>query len=100
MHRLIDVQPKYITLKLVFDNIKNYGTAAIIVVAGFYLAEHGSQLNKFPGTGIMLGTLLLLTVLILQALNLFQAIWALVKMKMRVIPYFMLSVTIFLAHRN
>jgi len=96
LHRLIDVQPKDVTLKFVFDNIKNYGIAASIMVAGFYLVEHGSQLNRFPGAGITFGTLLLLTGLSLQALNLCQAIWALVKMKMRIIPYFILSAIMFL----
>lgn len=94
--QLIDVKPEDITLKFIFDNIRNYGIAATVMVAGFYLARHGAQVNPFPGSGIVFGILLVLTGFAMHTLNLTQAIWALIKLKMRVVPYFVLSMTMFL----
>lgn len=94
--RLIDVKPEDVTLKFTFDNIRNYGIAATVMVAGFYLAQHGAQVNNFPGAGIVFGILLVVAGLGLYALNLCQAIWALVKLKMHVLPYFVLSTAMFL----
>lgn len=93
--QLIDVKPEDVTLKFIFDNIRNYGIAATVMVAGFYLVQHGAQVNNFPGAGIVFGVPLVLTGFVLHALNLFQAIWALVKLKMRVVPYFVLSIAMF-----
>jgi hypothetical protein len=94
--QLIDVKPEDVTLKFIFDNIRNYGIAATVIVAGFYLAQHGAQVNHFPGAGIVFGVLLIVTGFSLHALNLCQAIWALVKLKMRVVPYSILSIAMFL----
>lgn len=94
--QLIDVKPEDVTLKFIFDNIRNYGIAATVMVAGFYLAQHGAQVNHFIGAGIVFGTLLVVAGFSLYALNLCQAIWALVKLKMRVVPYFILSMAMFL----
>lgn len=94
--QLIDVKPEDVTLKFIFDNIRNYGIAATVMVAGFYLAQHGAQVNHFPGAGIVFGVLLVVAGFSLHVLNLCQAIWALVKLKMRVVPYFVLSIAMFL----
>lgn len=94
--QLIDVKPEDVTLKFTFDNIKNYAIAATVVVAGFYLAQHGAQINNFPGAGIVFGILLVVTGFSLYVLNLSQAIWAVVRLKMHVVPYFILSMVMFL----
>lgn len=94
--QLIDVKPEDVTLKFIFDNIRNYGIAATVMVAGFYLAQHGAQVNNFLGAGIVFGVLLVVVGFSLYALNLCQAIWALVKLKVRVVPYFILSMVMFL----
>lgn len=94
--QLIDVKPEDVSLKFIFDNIRNYGIAATVMVAGFYLVQHGAQVNNFPGAGIVFGILFVLAGFSLHALNLCQAIWALVKLKMRVVPYFILSMAMFL----
>jgi hypothetical protein len=94
--QLIDIKPEDVTLKLIFDNIRNYGIAATVMVAGFYLAQHGAQVNHFPGAGIVFGILLVVAGFSLYVLNLCQAIWALVKLKIRVVHYFILSMAMFL----
>lgn len=58
LSQLIGVKPEDVTLKFVFDNIKNYGIAATVMDAGFYLFQHGAQVNNFPGAGIVFGILL------------------------------------------
>lgn len=94
--QLIDVKSEDVTLKFTFDNIRNYGIAATVMVAGFYLAQHGAQVNNFPGAGIVFGILLVVVGFSLYVLNLCQAIWALVKLKMHVVPYFIFSMAMFL----
>jgi hypothetical protein len=96
LRQLIDVKPEDVTLKFTFDSIKNYGAAATVIVAGFYLAQHGSQVNNFPGAGIVFGIVLIVAGFSLYALNLCQAIWVLVKLKMHLAPYFILSMVMFL----
>jgi hypothetical protein len=66
------------------------------MVAGFYLTRHGAQVTPVPGAGIVLGFLLVATGFIMHTLNLGQAIWALIKLKMRGIPYFAVGMTMFL----
>lgn len=94
--QLIDVKPEDVTLKFTFDNIRNYGIASTVIVAGFYLVQHGAQVNNFPGAGIVFGILLVVAGFGLYTLNLCQAIWALVKLKMHVFPYFIFSMAMFL----
>ena len=94
--QLIDVKPEEVTLKLIFDNIRNYGIAATIMVAGFYLLQHGSLVNHFPGAGVVFGVLLIVVGLILYSLNLTQVIFVFVKLKMRFVFYFIFSMTVFL----
>ncbi len=94
--QLINVKPEDVTLKFTFDNIRNYGIAATVMVAGFYLAQHGAQVNNFPGAGIVFGILLVVAGISLYALNLCQAIWALVKLKMHGVPYFLFNMAMFL----
>lgn len=95
LHQLIDIKPEDITLKFVFDNIRNYGIAAMVMVAGFYLSQHGAA-NPFHNSGIFFGILLVLAGFVIYVLNVMQAVWALVKLKMRMVPYFILSMIIFL----
>lgn len=95
MLQLIGVKPEDVTLKFLFDNIRNYGIAATVMVAGYYLFQHGAQVNHFPGAGIVSGTLLITVGFILHALNFCQAILALVKLKMGV--YLILSTAMFLS---
>ncbi|BEV72624.1 hypothetical protein THUN1379_21060 [Paludibacterium sp. THUN1379] len=94
--QLIDIKPEDVTLKFIFDNIRNYGIAATVVVAGYYLAQHGAQVSHFTGAGIVFGTLLIVSGISLYAINLCQAFWALVKLKIRYVPYSVFSMTIFL----
>lgn len=94
--KLIDIKIEDINLKFVFDNLRNYSIAAMIVVAGFYLAKHGGQVSNFPGAGIVFGLLLVATGFLAYCLNLVQAIWALIKLKMRFAPYFIISMILFL----
>ncbi len=96
MLQLIDVKPEDLTLKFTFDNIRNYGIAATVMVAGFYLAQHGAQVNNFPGAGIVFGSLLVAAGFGLYILNLVQAIWALGKRKMHVVPHLILSMAMFI----
>lgn len=93
--QLIDVKPEEVTLKFFFDNIRNYGIAATVMVAGFYLFRHGAQVNSFPGSGIVFGFVLVLTGLVAYILNFTQAVWALVKLKMRIVPYSIFSMAMF-----
>lgn len=93
--QLIDVKPEDVTLKFIFDNIRNYGIAATVIVAGFYLVRHGAQVNPFPGSGFVFGVLLVIAGFLAYILNFTQAVWAIIKLKMRVVPYFVLSMTLF-----
>jgi len=93
--QLIDVKPEDVTLKFIFDNIRNYGIAATVMVAGFYLFRHGAQVNPFPGSEIIFGALLVFTGFLVYILNFTQAVWALIKLKMSVVPYFILSMAMF-----
>ena len=93
--QLIGVKPEDITLKFVFDNIKNYAIAASVIAAGVYLFLHGAQVNNFPGAGILFGTLLGVTGIGLHVLNFCQAIVAILKLKVSVVPYIILSSAMF-----
>lgn len=95
LYQLIDVKPEDIALKFVFDNTKNYGIAATVMVAGFYLFRYGAG-NPFPGSGVFWGILLVLAGFVLYVLNVMQAVWALAKLKIRMVPCFILSMIIFL----
>lgn len=94
--QLIDMKPEDVTLKFIFDNIRNYGIAATLIVAGVYLYQHGAQVNNFPGAGIVFGILFGVAGFGLHVLNLGQAIYALVKLKMHVVRYFIFSLAMFL----
>lgn len=94
--QLINIKPEDVTLKFIFDNIRNYGIAATVMVAGLYLFKNGAELiNYFPDAGKVLGVILVATGFSLHVFNFCQAIWALVKLKMRVVPYFILSTVMF-----
>ncbi|MDR7148756.1 hypothetical protein J2W49_000684 [Hydrogenophaga palleronii] len=93
--QLIEVKLEEITLKFIFDNIRNYGIAATVIVAGIYLAQHGAQANNFPGAGIVFGILLVATGFALYVLNLCQSIWAIAKLKVGTF-YLISSMAVFL----
>ncbi|WP_421237767.1 hypothetical protein [Aeromonas jandaei] len=94
--QLIDTKPGDITLKFAFDNIRNYGIAVTIMAAGLYLAQHGAQVNHFFGAGVIFGSILVVTGLALYILNICQAIWVLLKLKIPFVPYFVSGMAIFL----
>ena len=102
LHRLVDVKKEDITLKFIFDHIRNYGIAASVMVAGFYLHQHGSTINltQFPGASTVFGISFILLGLTLLAFNLSQAIWALIRLEIPKIPYFIFSSLMFFGAIN
>lgn len=95
LSQLIGVKPEDVTLKFIFDNVKNYAIAASVIAAGVYLFLHGAQVNDFPGAGIVFGSLLMVTGVCLYGLNFCQSIAAILKLKVRVVPYIILSSAMF-----
>lgn len=96
LKHLLALEPNEIRLKWVFDHVRNYALAATVMIAGFYLFKHGAVVSPWSGAGYVFGTLFLLSGLLLLVLNIVQPIWALAKHKIRMLPYMIVSLIIFL----
>ncbi|MGX5174279.1 hypothetical protein ACUR5C_09690 [Aliikangiella sp. IMCC44653] len=94
---LLHIEEKDLCLKFIFDHVRNYGISASVMVAGFYLFANGAVVNNFPGAGIVFGSLLLLLGFLLMVFNLIQPIWAMVQYKVKMLPYMISSIVLFLA---
>jgi len=93
--KLIEIKIVDLNLKFVFDHIRNYSIAATVLVAGFYLFKHGGQTLGFTWSGVVFGLLFLIVGFMLYCLNFVQVIWALIKLKVRVLPYLIISLILF-----
>jgi ABC-type multidrug transport system fused ATPase/permease subunit len=94
---LLYIEEKDLRLKFIFDHVRNYGISASVMVAGFYLFANGAVVNDFPGAGIVFGSLLLFSGFLLMVFNLMQPIWAMVQYKLKMLPYMISSIVLFLA---
>lgn len=95
MDNFIKVELKDINLKFVFDNLRNYGIAAIFFYTGALIFKNGasSTLLDFPYAGGTVGTIVMVTALILAVLNFIQGILAILKVKkLSLIPYFIITI--------
>lgn len=96
LKKLIDMDPEDISLKYIFDHIRNYGIASTMMIAGLYLWKHPES-----AFGIILSfsdfwsLLLILFGLFLNILNLIQIVWVLGKVKMPLGMYIFLMFLIF-----
>ena len=97
LKHVLHVDEKDLRLKFFFDHIRNYGIAATVMIAGFYLIANGSIVSPIPGTGLVLGTLLLLSGFLLMVLNLLHPIWAMAQYKVKMLPYMVISIILFLS---
>jgi|GEM_PF-5147666 len=97
LKHVLHVEEKDLRLKFFFDHVRNYGIAASVMVAGFYLIGNGAVVSNFPGAGIMFGSLLLLSGFLLMVFNLLHPIWAMVQYKVKMLPYMVISLILFLS---
>ena len=97
LKHILHLDEKDLRLKLIFDHVRNYGIAASVLIAGFYLISHGAVVSQFPGAGIVFGVLLLFAGVLLMVFNLLQPIWLMANYKVKMIPYFVASIIMFLA---
>lgn len=96
LKHLLALEPNDIRLKWVFDHVRNYALAATVLVAGFYLFKNGAIVSQLPGAGVVFGSIFLAIGFLLLILNLVQPIWAMAQQKVRMIPYMVISLIIFL----
>jgi uncharacterized membrane protein YesL len=94
---VLHLDEKDLRLKFFFDHVRNYGIAATVIVAGFYLIANGSIVSNIPGAGVIFGTLLLLSGFLLMVFNLLHPIWAMVQFKVKMLPYMVISIILFLS---
>lgn len=97
LKHVLHLDEKDLRLKFFFDHVRNYGISATVIVAGFYLISNGSIVSNIPGAGIVLGSLLLLSGFLLMIFNLLHPIWAMVQFKVKMLPYMVISIILFLS---
>ncbi|HFD2142370.1 hypothetical protein ACT4X4_17725 [Acinetobacter baumannii] len=96
LKQLLEVDPNKIDLKFIFDHVRNYGIAATVMIAGFYLAKHPQEsITLLPSFDIFWAIFLIILGLILSIFNLTQAIWIMTKLKLSRNIYFLFSFILF-----
>ncbi|MEJ7882923.1 hypothetical protein WKH38_12670 [Acinetobacter baumannii] len=96
LKQLLEVDPNKIDLKFIFDHVRNYGIAATVMIAGFYLAKHPQEsITLLPSFDIFWAIFLIILGLILSIFNLIQAIWIMTKLKLSRNIYFLFSFILF-----
>ncbi|EHU1489675.1 hypothetical protein A1Z75_RS05085 [Acinetobacter baumannii] len=96
LKQLLEVDPNKIDLKFIFDHVRNYGIAATVMIAGFYLAKHPQEsITLLPSFDIFWAIFLIVLGLILSIFNLTQAIWIMTKLKLSRNIYFLFSFILF-----
>lgn len=92
--KFIGVRPEDVTLKFIFDNIRNYGIAATVIIVGLYLCKYEAQAIFFPCADAVLGILFIVAGIVLHGLNLCQGILVLLKANLRFFAFFILGIII------
>ena len=93
IEKFLEVNPEEIKLKFAFDHLRNYGIAAMVMFAGFYLFRNGaSNIDFIPYSNIIFGIFLLIIGFLLFSLNLIQMIIVFAKHKSKMLPYLVTSV--------
>lgn len=90
----IRVKPEDVTLKFVFDNIRNIGLSALAFAAGILIIKNEplSTLLSIPYSQFLIGGLLCAGAFIIAILNFAQAIIAIQAIsKMGKVPYIILA---------
>ncbi|ENV51422.1 MULTISPECIES: hypothetical protein [Acinetobacter] len=96
LKQLLEVDPSKIDLKFIFDHVRNYGIAATVMIAGFYLAKHPQEsMTLLPSFDIFWAIFLMILGLVLSIFNLTQAIWIVAKLKLPMFLYFLFSFILF-----
>lgn len=97
LKHVLHVDEKDLRLKFFFDHFRNYGIAATVMIAGFYLISNGSVICPIPGAGLVFGILLFSSGFLLMILNLLHPIWAMAQFKVKMLPYMVISIVFFLS---
>ncbi|RBO82383.1 hypothetical protein [Marinomonas aquiplantarum] len=81
--QFIRVQEKDVTLKFVFDNIRNIGLSALVFALGVIIAkgEPISSLLSVPYSEVVLGIVICLSGFLLAVLNFMQGVLAILASK-------------------
>jgi hypothetical protein len=96
LEHLLHVDEKDLRLKFIFDHVRNYGIAASVMAAGFFLIKHGPSVSDLLGSGVVFGTMLLISGFLLLVFNIIQPVWVMVIQKVNMIPYMIISIILFL----
>ncbi|MFN4056406.1 MAG: hypothetical protein ACK4GU_16220 [Alishewanella aestuarii] len=91
--QFIRVQEKDVTLKFVFDNIRNIGLSALVFALGIIIAkgEPISSLLSIPYSEVVLGIVICLSGFLLAVLNFMQGVLAILASKKFNIAVYMFS---------
>ena len=89
----LDLEVTDLRLKYVFDHVRNYGLAVTVMSAGAYLFQ---STNLIPWIGPFIAVMLMVIGFLLTVFNIAQPIWAMVKFKVKAVPYFIVSTLLFL----
>jgi hypothetical protein len=84
------VYPKDVNLKFVFDNLRNYGIAAVLFYTGILILKNGTTgtLLAFPYAAGITGGIVMLSAFVLAVLNFMHGIVAMLVVRpWRTIPY-------------
>lgn len=95
LDNLLDIKRSDVTLKFLFDNLRNYTIAAAMIAAGLYLINHGSSIKLIPGIGNATGATLIAIGIVGYVLNFAQSILASLKFSISGFIYSIISATIF-----
>ncbi len=90
--QFIRVQEKDVTLKFVFDNIRNIGLSALVFALGVIIAkgEPISSLLSIPYFEVVLGITICLSGFLLAVLNLIQGVLAILASKKFNMPVYII----------
>jgi hypothetical protein len=89
-NNFIKVESKDVNLKFVFDNLRNYGIAALFFYTGVLIFKNGASsiLLDFPYAAGTVGVIIMVTAVILASLNFIQGTLALHAVKkLSLVPY-------------
>ncbi|MGY0561189.1 hypothetical protein ACW7G2_10790 [Luteimonas sp. A277] len=97
LSQLLWLEQKDVTLKFLFDHIRNYGLAVVVFIGGTILwQDQAASYSSIPCLDKITGGLLCIVGFLLYVLNLCHIIWAMVVLKVRMLPYLLIAIFIFL----
>lgn len=86
--------PKDVNLKFVFDNLRNYGIAAVLFYTGILIFKNGtsSTLLSFPYAAGATGSIVMASAFLIAVLNFLQGIVAMLVVRpWRMVPYIIVA---------